>query len=90
MRKLQILKINNYDYLLKSEDNRKYNLNLQFYYLGNELKEKDCLYVSEKILDENNFYSFGPINSADINIDEDDIIKIILDNKEIYLQRYYG
>ncbi len=90
MKKVQILEINNYDYLVRTEDNKKYNLNMEFYSLNIILKEKDYIYISQKILDEKNFYSFGPLNPNNINVDEDDIIKIISDDKEIYFQRYYG
>lgn len=86
MVKLKILKKNDYDYTLEN-NNKKYNLNIEFYNI--EVNIGDYIYLSEKLLKDENLFSFGPIKQED-NIKEEDIIKLIKDNKEYYLQRYYG
>jgi hypothetical protein len=48
----------------------------------------DYLYISEKLLKEEQVYSFGPIN--DKNRDESEFIKLVRHNQEFYLERYYG
>ena len=50
----------------------------------------DIFYMSEKYIREINIYNFGPLTNEDLNVSTDDIIKIVSDNREYYLQRYYG
>ena len=88
MIKTVIISINNYDYVL-SDGNNSYNLNLEFYDLDNKLNIGDIIYIPSKLLKNNSVYTYGKINeNKKENIDE--YIKIISNNKEIYLQRYYG
>jgi len=44
--------------------------------------------LNEKILTENNFFTFGPYQEKETP--EEDIIIIIKENQKIYFQRYYG
>lgn len=88
MIKTEIISINNYDYIL-SDGNNNYNLNLEFYNLDNKLNIGDIIYIPSKLLVNNGVYTYGKIKDKKYkNIDE--YIKIISNNKEIYLQRYYG
>ena len=87
MIKLRVIDKNKYDYLLEDNENNKYKINIEFYDI--EVNIGDYIYLNEKILDEKNIYTFGPL-IEDKNIKEEDIIKIIKNNEEIYLQRYYG
>ena len=88
MIKTEIISINNYDYIL-SDGNNNYNLNLEFYNLDNKLNIGDIIYIPSKLLVKNGVYTYGKIKDKKYkNIDE--YIKIISNNKEIYLQRYYG
>lgn len=45
------------------------------------------IYIDDKVLDESNIYTYGPLLP---NANEDDLIKIVKAGKDIYLQRYYG
>ena len=88
MIKTEIISINNYDYIL-SDGKNNYNLNLEFYDLDNKLNIGNIIYIPSKLLKNNSVYTYGKINKdRKENIDE--YIKIISNNKEIYLQRYYG
>ena len=88
MNKFRIISITNNDYILENECS-KYNLNMIFY-IDDKIEVGDIIYLPVNILREVNIYAFGPINNRDINLDENDIIKIITKDKEMYLQRYYG
>jgi len=88
MIKTEIISINNYDYVL-SDGIDNYNLNLEFYDLDNKLNIGDIIYIPKKLLKDNNIYTYGKINK-DKKENDDEYIKIISNNKEIYLQRYYG
>lgn len=86
LKKLQIININRCNYTLLDNDNKQVEVSIIFY----EFKPKvnDFIYLDEKIIKEINIYNFGPIK--DKNIKDDEIIKIIRDKEEYYLQRYYG
>ena len=88
MIKTEIISINNYDYVL-SDGIDNYNLNLEFYDLDNKLNIGDIIYIPKELLKDNNIYTYGKINK-DKKENDDEYIKIISNNKEIYLQRYYG
>ena len=88
MIKTKIISINNYDYVL-SDGKNNYNLNLEFYDLDNKLNIGDIIYIPKKLLKDNSVYTYGKINE-DKKENTDEYIKIISNNKEIYLQRYYG
>lgn len=78
--------INNYDYLLKDKDNR-YTISIEL--LDEKLEVNDKLYINKKLLNNNVFYRFGKLYE-DKNVKEKDLIKVVRNNKEFYLQRYYG
>ena len=88
MIKTEIISINNYDYIL-SDGNSNYYLNLEFYDLDNKLNIGNIIYIPKKLLKNNSVYTYGKINENKKE-NTDEYIKIISNNKEIYLQRYYG
>ena len=88
MIKTEIISINNYDYIL-SDGNNNYNLNLEFYDLDNKLNIGNIIYIPKKLLKNNSVYTYGKINENKKE-NTDEYIKIISNNKEIFLQRYYG
>ena len=88
MIKTEIISINNYDYIL-SDGNNNYKLNLELYDLDNKLNIGDIIYIPSKLLKNNSVYTYGKINENKKE-NTDEYIKVISNNKEIYLQRYYG
>ncbi len=85
MKKVTVIEINGYIYTLEDEDNKRYEINIEFY--DTKIDIGDIIYLNEKVLKETNLYSYGPIIE---NNDVEDLIKIVKNNKNIYLQRYYG
>lgn len=88
MKKLIIKKISNYNYQLEDEFGNKYQLNMEFHSLNKKLVIGNIMFIPEQLLKNNAMYTFGPIKEELFDVDE--YIKIIIDNKEYYLQRYYG
>lgn len=87
MIEVTINSINNYDYLLKDKDNKEYKISIELFDYNLEVNDK--LYINKKLLNNNVFYRFGKIYE-DKNANELDIIKVIRNKEEFYLQRYYG
>ena len=95
MKKLEINKIDNYQYELKDMNDKIYHFNIEFYNLEKELKIGDYIYISEKLLQEKySVLSFDTLDSKygrNIETEEDEDLAILLiDNKKIYLKRVYG
>lgn len=86
LKKLQIININRCNYTLLDNDNKQHEVSIIFYEFKPQLN--DYIYLDEKIIKEINIYNFGPIK--DKNIKDEEIIKIIRNKEEYYLQRYYG
>lgn len=86
----EVKKYNNYVFL--DNNGRKFYINIEF--LGDKIpKINDYIYIDDKILKIKNLYTFGPLNSIyskNINIDEEELIKVVTKKEEYYLQRYYG
>lgn len=87
MIEVTIENISNYDYLLKDKDNKEYKISIELFDYNLEVNDK--LYINKKLLNNNVFYRFGKIYE-DKNANELDIIKVIRNKEEFYLQRYYG
>jgi len=91
MIKLTIIDIKEYTYIF-SNNNKIYEVNIEF--LGEKKpKINDIIYINSKILEEKNTYTYGPLNSKyskNINTNEEELLKIVSENEEYYLQRYYG
>ena len=99
MIELEIVGIDDYEYKLKDENENNYILNLEFLDIKEKLKIGNYLYVNEELLNTNydgysTSYTFGNIESKygkeNISKDDIDVVKIVVDNKEIYLKRLYG
>ena len=85
MKKVKVIKASKYDYVLEDNNKKQYNINIEFY--DTEVNEGDIIFVDDKVLEETNLYAYGPL-LEEANIE--DLIKIVKDGKNIYLQRYYG
>lgn len=99
MKKLMITNKNNYVYDFKDENDQNYTLNLEFLDLEEDVKVGDYICVNEKLLDKSydgysTSYTFGGLESkygkANILMDDVDVIKVGIDDKEIFLKRLYG
>ena len=98
MKKLEIKEIKGTNYTLREKD-KIYNINLEFYDIEEQLKSKDYIYISEKLLDRNyieydTYYRFGKLDSEygrEIREDkEEEIIILTIEDKNIYLKRIFG
>lgn len=95
MKKLIITKKDNYKYTLKDMENNEYQFNIEFYNIEKNPEVGDYLYISEKILQENNtFLNFGSLESEYgrkiESANDDDIVALIVNGEKIYLKRVYG
>lgn len=85
MKKVIVKNIDNYLYTLEDSNKKIYEINIQFY--DTKIDIGDTIYIDDKVLEEVNIYAYGPL-LEEANVE--DLIKIVKDNKNIYLQRYYG
>lgn len=99
MIKLEVIKIEDYFYEFKDENNVTYNLNLEFLDLEEPLHIGNQISMNSRLLDPkyeeySTSYTFGNLDNKygkeNLTIDDIDVIKIIKDDKEIYLKRLYG
>ncbi len=95
MQKLMIIKKDNYDYTLQGKDNKEYHFNIEFYNIERNPNVGDYLFMSEKILQENNsVLSFDGLESEYgrklKNANDDDILILVINEEKIYLKRVYG
>jgi len=99
MKKLKIVDKNNYEYFLQDEQEKNYQINLEFMELENRLKTGDYIYINDELLNEkyegfSTWYTFGKLTNKygkdNILKDDIDVIKVVIDGLEIYLKRLYG
>ena len=94
MIKLNITEVNEYTYTLITDDNKEYTVRIEFMDVVNKPNINDVIYVNEDLLKENNFYTFGPMDSIYgkkiKSEDDEDVLILEINNERIYLQRYYG
>lgn len=97
--KLSIMKVDEYLYYLEDEMHNQYTLNLEFLDIDTVLKSGNFIYMNEKLLDKNyegysTNYTFGNFENqygkANISLEDVDVIKVEIEDKEIYLKRLYG
>jgi len=92
MIKLVIDNIDGYIYSLISYDNKRYNINMEFYNIEKP-EIGNILYLNKSLLKER-ILSFDYLDSSygkDItDPNNKDIIVLVKDNKNIYLKRIYG
>lgn len=90
MVRVKIVDIDGNIYSLE-KDNVIYKVHI-FLVSSKKLEIGDTLYILNKILIENNLYTYGDINSKyskNIYL-ESEYLKVIKEDEEYYLQRYYG
>ena len=99
MTKLKIVDKKNYEYNLEDENNNKYNLVLDFFDIKDKPKIGDYIYMRKDLLNPkydgySTRYVFGNLENKygkeNISIDDIDVIKVVMDDLEIYLKRLYG
>lgn len=100
MEKLQIIRVNNYEYELIDEREKEYKINIEFLDIEEKPTEGDYIYMSEELLNPkyeeySTNYTFGDLESkygkANLSITDVDVIRIIeRGEKEIVLKRLYG
>lgn len=88
MHKLIIKEINNYDYTLIDEKEINCRLNIEFY-SKYKPQVNDIIYVDDSTLKEVNLYAFDEVYDTK-NINIEDFIKVVSNDKEYYFQRRYG
>lgn len=86
MKELMIEKIQGCSYTLKDENGNTYIKDFIFY--TEVPKENDTMIIPENILEEVNVFNFGQVDEN--NIKKEELIKIITEEKEYYIQRIYG
>ena len=100
MKKLEIIKVNNYIYTLKDEESNIYEFTLEFHDLKSLPQEGDYIFMSEELLDKeyqeySDFYAFGALNDPSGRIIKrthniQDVIVISNNSNKKYLKRLYG
>ena len=86
MKKLKIEKIEGCLYTLKDENENTYIKDFIFYV--EQPKENDIMLIPENILEETNIFNFGQVDETSLNKEE--LVKVITQEKEYYIQRIYG
>lgn len=86
MEKLKVIEISNYNYTFQKTNGQLLTINIEFYIKAPKIN--DCIFISKNMLNED-MLQYGIVNNLE-NIKETEIIKIITENNEYYLQRYYG
>ena len=99
MKKLEIINKNNYEYNLRDEEQHTYNLYLDFLDLIDKPCVGDYIYINNELLNPkyegySTHYTFGNLESkygrANLSMDDIDVIRVIMNEMEIYLKRLYG
>ena len=99
MIKLKIVEKSKYVYKLEDEEKREYMINIEFLDIEVPPKNGDLLFINKELLNpKHDAYStsfiFGNLDNKygkeNILIDDIDVIKVVKDEKEIYLKRLYG
>ena len=88
MQKVKIDKINDYNYILIDKDHNIYEKNIEFYcqYIP---QVGDIIYLSDDILRETNLYAFDEIHD-ETNLNINDVLKVVSEDKKYYFQRIFG
>jgi len=88
MIKLTIISKDEYaNYILKDINDNKYELNINFMNIEKPKVGTD-IYIQESVIKENISLNYGLVNS-DSKPNKDELIVILIDGKQLYLQRYY-
>ena len=90
MKRLKIIKKEEYNYTLEDDALNKYDKNITFYNIDSP-NVGDYLYMTDNVLKEVNIFSYGKIDDSNMdNISKDELIKVETKDKEYYLKRLYG
>lgn len=89
MIRLNIINKDEYsNYILEDSNNNKYEVNINF--MGIEVPAiGSSIYIPEDVLNEKVSLNYG-LMDKNIDIDDNDLMVLLSDNKKIYLQRFYG
>jgi len=99
MIKLQIINKIGCVYTLEDKDNKFYNINIEFIDIEEQPQIGEEVLINEELLNPkyegySTSYIFGNLENKygkqNISMDDIDIIKLISNEKEIYLKRLYG
>ncbi len=99
MVKLEIIDKNDYIFRLKDNNEKLYILNLEILDVEEEINVGDYISISAELLNPryagySTSYTFGSLESKygkdKIKLNDIDVIKIEIEDKEIYLKRLYG
>ena len=99
MIRLKIKNKKNHNYLLEDEKNNCYKLNLEFFDIKAVPKIGDYINISAELLNPvykeyTTYFSFGNLENIcgrkNVSLSDNDVIKVEIDGKEIYLKRLYG
>lgn len=99
MKKMIVKSKNKYLYTLIDDENKEYIFNLEFLDINDKVQKGNIIYINDELLNSNyegysTNYTFGSLESCygkeNIQLDDIDVIKLIIKEKEIYLKRLYG
>jgi len=97
--KLKIVETNRYVYKLYDEEKREYIINIEFLDIEETPQKGDVIYINKELLNPKHdgystSFTFGNLDNKygreNILIDDIDVIKVVKNEKEIYLKRLYG
>ena len=93
---LVIERVNDYEYFLKDSDMNEYILNMEFYDIDKLPSVGDKINMHKNMINnlDNYLYVFGSVDGLYgkkiDNLLDEDVIVLLIDNKKIYLKRFYG
>lgn len=99
MVKLEIIKNDEFEYILEDEHGKIYDLNIEFLDIEYKPQIGDYIYINKELLNSkyegySTSYTFGDLKNKygkpGIEKNDIDVIKIEKDKLEIYLKRLYG
>ena len=99
MKKMEIVDKRNYVYTFEDEEGKPYNINLDFLDIEKKPEIGEYIFFNEELLNPrydgySTSYTFGSLDSKygknNISLDDVDVIKFVMEEKEIYLKRLYG
>ena len=99
MIRLKIEEKSGQNYVLKAENGDSYEMNFEFFNLDKEPDKNDYINISAELLNTrykgfSKYLSFGKMDNIcgrnESKLNEGEIIKIEIEDKEIYLKRLYG
>lgn len=99
MVRLKVESKNEGNYELKDNNGNVYNINFEFFGIEKEPEKNDYISISAELLNQNykeysTYLSFGDmenISGREVSkLNDTEILKIEIEDKEIYLKRLYG